>query len=327
MGPDTAPAATDMGSPVPSLHVDTNDIDLLPSPATLEAMNILGSGTQNAQPGRRETQLDLPQTHVPCFNTDGKSDPVVSGFPEKHNEDHDEDPKVKTSSESHYDPVDSDHDSHSSVSSDGGLQKASFLSTAALYEAYTTKLRRYDEDMDEDTPEKAPEMIRGVVDYVRTLEERITKLEEVDTKDPEPKSTTRAKHGHERSDPGPLLLTVKFFHAGGELSSSGGWVNNTRRKGSYQCDSDPNYFIRVLYRWNPGALPETRKDKENPKPDDIDILAFGVVSEPITEFLNHCLRIQTDVTNVVRIGKPFRPLIRSYDRLRDQLDKLKVTFR
>lgn len=95
------------------------------------------------------------------------------------------------------------------------------------------KLCRYDEDMDEDIFEKVLEMIWGVVDYVRILEEWIIKFEEVDIKDLELKLIIRVKYGYEWSDFGFLFLIVKFFYVGGELSSSGGWVNNMWRKGFY----------------------------------------------------------------------------------------------
>jgi hypothetical protein len=209
---------------------------------------------------------------------------------------------------------------------------SSKLNTTNLYNAYVNRLREQDdkleredgEDEEKKKPEKAPVMIRGVVDYVRVLEERIQKLEKRSKGEVRADLVPKAAQGDDES--GELLMDTKFFHAKEEFTLEGDWQDNIHKKGSYQCVLDPKYLIRVLYNWADGVQRKGIESTGKPEPKDIEIIAFGMESTPVAEFFQQSLGFGTDKTDLLRFSKPFRPLIRSFGSLKAQLEKLESKF-
>ncbi|KAH7303069.1 hypothetical protein B0I35DRAFT_447306 [Stachybotrys elegans] len=216
------------------------------------------------------------------------------------------------------------------------IEESAHLNTNILYQAYITRLEKNRavpaHGEQEKKSSKAPTMVRGVIDYVRTLEERIQKLEAAEMERLRKGKRTDDDEINVFNEPNPtnewgdLLLEVKFFHAEGEFNNDGGWQDNLHRKGSYQCNLDPKSLIRVLYNWAEGAESKRLNNGQRPDPDDIDILALGIMSEPIAGFFKNRLGLEADKSNLVRIGKPFRPLIRNLKPLKEHLAKLEMDF-
>jgi len=251
--------------------------------------------------------------------------------------------------------ADSDSSRGTDDSSDGDdiynpftVRKGALLTTNTLFKAYQKRLMRQRRPkaraeerphshsktpvIEPESPNpkpKAPAMVRGIIDYVLSLEDRIKKLEAAERETLERDSETRvpAKEGGSTqkaeapsAEQGTkLLMEVKFFGAEGEFSADGGWKNNIKLSGSYQCDTDPMQLIRVLY--NQKTNTSRTNHEQDPDPEEIDILALAILSEPISSFFTKRLDISVD-NSLVRMGKPFRPLIRNLNLLQEQLAKL-----
>ena len=230
---------------------------------------------------------------------------------------------------------------------------ASQLDSKGLYEAYVMKLQRQDEKSKKPKKEKSSRLVRSFVDYVRLLEERIEQLENkvgkadgpapeeedqpneqgstvaeetTDEAKPADAEDTEAASGERWAD---VALETKFFQADNEFDAEGGYVwGNIRKKGTYQCNEDPKVLIRVLYNWaeDVAEKPPTLTEGETPNPKHIDPLAIGVTSEPISTFFSKQLDLDVDSNNLVRFSKPFRPLLRNLQPLREQLVKLEGMF-
>ncbi|KAK3682063.1 hypothetical protein B0T22DRAFT_530543 [Podospora appendiculata] len=75
-----------------------------------------------------------------------------------------------------------------------------------------------------------------------------------------------------------------------------------------------------------GEKPKMQADSEPPDPDDIDILTFGVSSEAVLAFFSKLLGVEAGGSQLIRFGKPFRPLIRNLSRVREHLGKLEDSY-
>lgn len=145
---------------------------------------------------------------------------------------------------------------------------------------------------------------------------------------------TDEETGVERSEPTDpvnerreIVAEIKLFHLDGEFDSYGGWHDNRHKKGSYQCILGTNSLIRALYSWTGGA-PPSRIHQEPLDPEHTDILVFGMMSKPVASFFRDRLGIGNDNTSPsMQIGKPFRPLIRNLQPVKDQLAKLEEKYR
>ncbi|KAK3331865.1 hypothetical protein B0T19DRAFT_354221 [Cercophora scortea] len=75
-----------------------------------------------------------------------------------------------------------------------------------------------------------------------------------------------------------------------------------------------------------GGKPTMQADSEPPDPAEIDILTFGVSSEAILAFFSKLLGVEAGGSQLIRFGKPFRPLIRNLPRVREHLGKLENSY-
>lgn len=198
------------------------------------------------------------------------------------------------------------------------------------------KLRRQPSSSKRKKDNQGARLIKSLVDYVCVMEERINQLQKA--KGVEEKAGAKSgeeeteKEVPETQEPGTereeLLLEMKFFHADGEFDLNGNFLDNIDEKGTYTCETDPKYLIRVLYDWTEDVAqkPPQIVDGELPDPNQIDIIAFGILSEPVAKFFNKQLGREIDTNHLVQFGKPFRPLIRNVQLLRDQLSNLERRF-
>lgn len=203
-----------------------------------------------------------------------------------------------------------------------------------------------DEDSDNESPwitnlksssSLAKGMAKGIVNYTRQLENRIQTLEAAElerTRKEEEEARRKAdikeepaKEEEKPENAGPeLLLETKFYDAQAEFNSDGTWKsNNIDVPGAFQCRTDPKRLIRVLYNWKDDVQPRPLGD-EPPRPNEIEILFISIQSDPIADFFSKRLNLKADKAGVVRMGKPFRPLLRNLDPLGDQLSELIKTY-
>ncbi|KAF7956720.1 hypothetical protein EAE96_004050 [Botrytis aclada] len=171
-------------------------------------------------------------------------------------------------------------------------------------------------------------LVEGLVDYMRVLEDRIGQLEsgtgaKVNKADVASKAPIK-------NDDSTIEMVVKFFNSAAYLADDGSYeaVNDETEKGSFMCDHDAQHLIRVLYSKvkTDGGEPRRQADFEKPKVDDIDILTFGVHSEAIAAFFTKQLDLSAEDDHLIRFGKPFRPLIRHLGSVREQLERLKSLY-
>lgn len=235
------------------------------------------------------------------------------------------------------------------------IQRATDMGTAALYEAYLARLGREsrmkkeghgygqhgeptgrgegDKKVPKSEKVKGATMVRGIIDYTKMLEERIKKLEEAVAESKEQQLlqqetgagtaavNTKPEEVVSAEEHTELRMEVKFFSSEGEFDPDGQWKENVKKTGSYQCNTDPKYIMRVLYTWVNGITPRDLHGNA-PPPHEIDILGFGILSEPIAAFFSSRLNFSVGKSHLIRVGAPFLPLIRNLEPLRAQLTKL-----
>lgn len=93
----------------------------------------------------------------------------------------------------------------------------------------------------------------------------------------------------------------------------------------YERHTQHPMSIDALYRWmkaSPGSAKE--RDKQNPQPEDVDILEIRIASRVIAEFLDVKLEFEISKNGVVHFTKPFRTLIRSFALVKSQLSMLET---
>lgn len=221
--------------------------------------------------------------------------------------------------------ADAESESSSGVDSDA-VERASHLRSSKIHEAYLKRLEK--QKSKRKNSERAPAMVRGIIDYMKMLEDRIQNLESTAVAKPaEDETVDQQKKADEEAKLRTLLPEIKFYHNKGEFNSDGNWNDNVLKKGSYQSKLEPNYLIRVLYDCTDGNPPQNT-DKDSPESNDIDILAFGIMSPPVATFFNKRIGIVIEESegHPVRFGKPFRPLLRNFQSLKDHLAKLEKKF-
>jgi hypothetical protein len=194
--------------------------------------------------------------------------------------------------------------------------------TSKLHEAYLMRLEAQKGKRKDS--ERAPNMIRGIIDYMKMLEDRIQALE------PEAKQQEGGvvqTNDASVNEFGDIVHEIKFYYAKDEFTPEGVWKDNTLKKNSYQSRLDPNHLMRVLYNRAGGDAGQLL-DGEHPDPLDINVLAFGVMSQPLSTFFSKKLGIEVEESPLhpLRFGKPFRPLLRHMQPLRDHLAKLEARY-
>ncbi|KAK0707756.1 hypothetical protein B0H67DRAFT_321770 [Lasiosphaeris hirsuta] len=211
------------------------------------------------------------------------------------------------------------------------------LTSAQIFEAYK---RRMNMEVPPSAPgppgapphrPQAANLVNGVVDYLRVLEQRVNTLETrgqmrpPGPPGPPPAAATGAGH---TDDP---ELAVKFYDSRHYLYDDGIYhdCHNTGNLGetSFLTSAGTQHFLRVLYApiredSEPQDLAERNPNAEPPNPDDVEIITFGITSLPLTDFFEEELDFDLDTDYLIRLGKPFRPLIRNIGQIRGHLQKL-----
>ncbi|KAK4207871.1 aaa family atpase protein [Rhypophila decipiens] len=169
-------------------------------------------------------------------------------------------------------------------------------------------------------------VLTALAEHFGGLEDRVKKLEDENKKF---RLGARKPTQNAETDT-PPDLTVKFYDAAGHIDKNGKFqdVHEGAEPGTYMCEEDPRYLIRVLYaKLNDGAQASDEDDNSTaPDPEHVDILTFGVLSKPVSAFFENIFGIEFENGDLVRFGKPFRPLIRHYHDLRKHLAKLEQKY-
>ncbi|KAM7192881.1 hypothetical protein V8F20_008678 [Naviculisporaceae sp. PSN 640] len=190
--------------------------------------------------------------------------------------------------------------------------------------------RRMLADLDRDDKERKSQntsipLIKALAEHLGGLEDRVKKVEDENKRF---RTGMRKATQNVESDT-PVDLTVKFYDSFGHIDKTGKFqdIHDGAEPDTYMCEEDPRYLIRVLYnkiRDRPKHSED--HDEGEPDPEDVDVLTFGVLSKPISSFFESILGMEFENGDLVRFGKPYRPLIRHYHDLRKHLNKLEQKY-
>ncbi|RSM19486.1 hypothetical protein CDV31_001646 [Fusarium ambrosium] len=223
--------------------------------------------------------------------------------------------------------VDDDSDSDGSI--DAALSNrvmletfAGYVNSQSIYKLHKKNLEK--KHKNKQGVDQGSNLVKSLVDYLRVIENRIDDLD-INKESKGNNGNKRKGFATQHSDC-TVELAVKFFRSAAYLEENGSFpkIVDEPDKGTFMSSHDDQNLIRVLYstlREN-ASKPQISADADPPKASDIDIVSFGISSEAISLFFAKRLHIGTKDSHLIRFGKPFRPLIRSLDRVRDQLQKL-----
>ncbi|TDZ24906.1 putative cell division cycle ATPase [Colletotrichum orbiculare MAFF 240422] len=190
--------------------------------------------------------------------------------------------------------------------------------------------RRYQNTMKEwgaDDPGES--VVTGLVDYIRTVEERLSTIENTLRKDgtvedKEDDSGAASSTGSKPDLPEAIEIKpgIKFMEAkSSDFFSNGVIFDNVGAHSGFSSVLDDAHMLRVLYN---KSSSEGNFDLVHPPPESIDIIYFYVTSLPMATFFREVLGLSCgpNAHETIRFTKPFRPLIRNMKPLRDHLSKL-----
>jgi len=205
------------------------------------------------------------------------------------------------------------------------IERADRLSTKNLYDIYSRKLDTEDKKRPVGSKGgKAPRIVRGFADYVRTLEERIATLEaNSEVKGPMNKTTP---DNVVSATGDPSMRTAFYKFCDGQTFEFIDLINNDawKEKGTFTSEVDERHFLRVLYQGS--STPSSPTESLDPGPD-IEVLALQLYSAPVATFLEKLAQHQVHKDHLVRLTKPFRLLIQNADTIRDHLKRLQEHYR
>ncbi|RSL48360.1 hypothetical protein CEP54_012954 [Fusarium duplospermum] len=227
--------------------------------------------------------------------------------------------------------ADSDSDSDGSV--DAALSNkvmletfAGYVNSQSIYKLHKKNLEK--KHKNKQGVDQGSNLVKSLVDYLRVIENRIDDLEM--NKDPKGKKGNKQKGLVIQHSDCTVELDVKFFRSAAYLEEDGSFpkIVDEPDKGTFMSSHDDQSLIRVLYSMlnENASKPQRSADADPPKASDIDIVSFGISSEAISLFFAKRLHIGTKDSHLIRFGKPFRPLIRSIGRVRDQLQRLEDNY-
>lgn len=211
---------------------------------------------------------------------------------------------------------------------DGNLDfdtfRASCLNQDQLYQAYKGKLERANRDND-----KAAALIKGFVDYMRTVEKRMETLEKSIPSNAE--GVDRAA-GKEKSNKvqgsRKELLEARFYHYSNVFEASGDLKDaDDDQEGTFTSDTDPAYLLRVVYDLRHNASSQAPEDNTAElDPNDIDLIMMTIESEPISSFFEKRLGFEMRSKHIFRVAKPFRSILMNREIIEGHLMELKRDF-
>ncbi|KAI0556067.1 hypothetical protein F4679DRAFT_520938 [Xylaria curta] len=176
---------------------------------------------------------------------------------------------------------------------------------------------------------KGMNFIAGLMDYLRVLEKRMDKLEDNISMDSARKQQEMDTSPSPKDADESTVFDVRFCNLVNHLKEDGGHpkAHDGIQRDACMCNR-AKYLIQVLYSWlsEEMGMPSDTSVSESPHASDIDIIAFCVQSEPITEFFEWELRIGLDSSRTLRFRKPFKGVIRNISRIKEQLLKLENNF-
>lgn len=171
-------------------------------------------------------------------------------------------------------------------------------------------------------------VVGALLGYLTSLESRMSKISEgidKDQKDAEKADDTTVD---DENKPAPSL-SYRFFHADNEFDANGELVESNDRLLAHSNNKEPNTLIRAVYSWTDGVSsnPPKLSIEESPRPEQINLVTLAIYSTPISKFFEKELGFDSVNHDIVRIGTPFRPLLRNLQAIRNHTEALQKTFK
>ncbi|KAJ4387560.1 hypothetical protein N0V93_008155 [Gnomoniopsis smithogilvyi] len=228
--------------------------------------------------------------------------------------------------------------------SESGQTYLSNLKFSTLFHATQLRARRKDENRN-----KGADLVAAMIDYVTKVEDNMERLEKTLDDEHLAKGLTEEPLVEEKNAlPGrpkdgarhaktpikklaDIKMETRFYHCDGVFGPNGDFAqdgNPSAEPGHYLSNTDPTHLLRVLYDWKDqlDSSDSTTVLGDAPDPAKIDIKAFMISSYPISEFFEERLGLSTDETRVIRIGKPFRSILRNFSQLKEHLSSLEESY-
>jgi hypothetical protein len=217
---------------------------------------------------------------------------------------------------------------------DKGIDVDSYLneiseatSSTEIYKMWVSKLGKYAESYDKSpASERAPRLARSFIDYVRTVDDRLDKIESkmgINAKSTKaPEDTPGKEH----------TVQTKFYNASAQPQSQSTMTDGDEigwnEKGTFLSEVDPKHCLRVLFNWvhRQTSDNDAERDDEHPDAENIEISDIRIHSEPVTSFIAKQLDYEVQKDGLMHLKRPFRTLIRKVDSIKKQLSLLEQEY-
>lgn len=182
------------------------------------------------------------------------------------------------------------------------------------------------EDYSSDTAVQGMHFTEALLKFLKSSETRMSDLAKGAAKMTEDEEEEKKSKDEQKRLPS---LAYHFFPAEKEFEPEGRLVDKNDQFLAHSNSVEPNSLIRAVYSWNEtmASSPPVLSNGENPNADHINLISISIFSEPIADFFEKTLGFPKLYHNVVRIGIPFRPLLRNLDAIREHTDNLRKSFK
>ncbi|KAI8267858.1 hypothetical protein K4K58_006987 [Colletotrichum sp. SAR11_239] len=173
--------------------------------------------------------------------------------------------------------------------------------------------------------EPGQSLVTGMIDYLRVVDDRLRKIEDKllsgDPKSDSIKEANPVPAEQTKAYPKDIKLEAKFFKASEDDFWPDGDVKDLAdQPGRFSSALDQAQVLRVMYNILPGQF---NVDSASPDPAHVEIIYVSILSDAIASFFREVLGLDCGFGHTtVRLSRPFRPLIRIFKPLKDQLAKL-----
>lgn len=210
------------------------------------------------------------------------------------------------------------------------MRQASTLNQDQLYQVYKDRLERANRGND-----KASALVKGFVDYMRSMEKRMKTLEEGVPSNTEGVDRTAGKEDSGKEDSDKVqgnrkeLLEARFYHYSNAFDASGDLKDaDDDQESAFTSDKGPAYLLRVVYDSPHNASSQASEDNTAElDPNDIDLIMMTIESAPIASFFEKRLGFEMRSKHTFRVAKPFRSILMNREIIEGHLIELKRNFR
>ncbi|KAJ6035875.1 hypothetical protein N7540_000154 [Penicillium herquei] len=163
----------------------------------------------------------------------------------------------------------------------------------------------------------------GFLKYLEAVESQISNKED------EEKPETEEKQAEVKEVKEEILsLSAQFYPVDQEFGLDGKLVGKNDKFLAHSNNKEPNTLIRAVYSWTDDIAksPPKLSSTESPLPEQVNLISLSIFSKPIAKFFETELGFQAVDHDIVRIGIPFRPLLRNLQAMREHTEHLRLTF-